>query len=844
MAKARKTLAKQEQKTFPFFSSLSPTKQDLLCIGFLYLITLVLFRGIVFDNAAFADGGDTSASMSYTHAGDQIKEAEDVDVLWMPNFFSGMPTFGNVAYLPHNMNYLGTAVVKILNLLYLNAKWGWIIVHYLLGGVFMFFLMRVWKFSRAAALFAAITFMLSPNAIGLAGEGHGSKLIALMYLPVVFLLTHVLLERRDLLSFGLVSAAIGTLLYSNHMQIVYYVFITIGMYLLYTIIVDFKYDKLLVARKTVLFAGALLLGLCISLYVYLSVYEYSTFSIRGGGTAGSTGGLTYEYATNWSWNPWETINFLIPSFFGFSSQYPSTWQGQPNVPLPLYWGTMPFHTSTEYIGIIPILLAVIALIYRRNKMTIFFASFTFIIFLMSFGKHFSIFYNLLFSYLPFFNKFRIPSMILHLIPFTVGVLAVHGMSFLLDTHDAAKTMKLKKALLYISGGLAALMIIGFLFKSSVYETLSGSWFMKDDENYGQQTQQLIAAFKPLRFDLLWKDYVKFVFLFAASAAAIIAFLNRKIHAGAFATVAIAILLVDLVIIDVKFINPKPAQRLEENFQPDATIAYLKQQPGLFRVFPIYNLFMDNTYAYHGLQSVGGYSPAKLKIYQTMLDSCMYKGPDQSFPLNMNIVNMLNVKYLVLEGQLPEGRFQLANADPARRRFTYLNPSASPRAFFVKEISVAQIQTEVFAILNSSQFNAGTMAVVEKPLPQEISKPDSASAEITEYQSRSITIKAYTSSPALLVLSEVYYPAGWKAYIDGNEAEIFKTNYILRSVVVPAGNHDIRFKFDPPMYSAGWNLSRAAWAVALLCILIGLWKTPAIRARFTGKKPEQAAPAHG
>jgi len=303
-------------------------------------------------------------------------------------------------------------------------------------------------------------------------------------------------------------------------------------------------------------------------------------------------------------------------------------------------------------------------------------------------------------------------------------------------------------------------------------------------------------------------------------------------------------LVDLFIIDVKFISPKPSQRLEESFQPDATIAYLKQQPGLFRVFPVGgSLFMDNTFAYHGIASIGGYSPAKLKIYQTMLDSCMYKGADPSFPINMNMVNMLNVKYLVLEGQLPEGRFSLANVDQGRKRLTYLNPAALPRTFFVKKAIVAPNQTQVFAELNSARFDAATAAVVEKPMPQDLTSPDSTSAEITEYKSREIAIKAYTSSPGLLVLGEVYYPAGWKAYIDGIETEIYKTNYILRSVIVPKGEHTVTFKFDPPLYSTGWNLSRAAWGITLACILIGLWQIPAIRARFSGKRPEQAA-AHG
>ena len=836
MAKARKPLPRQAQQNTSFFSSLSPAKQDLLCVGLLYVITLVLFRGIVFNNAAFADAGDTAASMSYTHAGDQIKEAESVDVLWMPYFFSGMPTFGNVAYLPHNVNYVGTAIVKVLNVLYLNAKWGWIIVHYLLGGIFMFFLLRTWEFSRSVALLAAITFMLTPNAIGLAGEGHGSKLMALMYLPAIFLLSHQLFERRDLLSFGLFSAAVGTLLLTNHMQIVYYVLFVVGLYSLYNIAMDFATDRMLVAKKTALFAGALLVGLCISSYIYLSVYEYSTFSIRGGGTAGSTGGLTFDYATNWSWNPWETIIYLIPSFFGFST--------------PFYWGEMPFHTSTEYIGIIPILLAVISLAYKRNKTTIFFAVLTFVVFLISLGKYFSGFYNLLFHYLPLFNKFRIPSMILHLVPFTVGILAAYGMAFLLESHDQGVTAKLKKALLSVAGVLVALLIIGVLFNSSVFATLSGTMFSRESDlpelqqQYGQQAQQALAQMKQIRFDLLWKDYIKFVFLFVASAAAIIGFLNRKIQSGTFTAILIAILLVDLIIVDVKFISPKPAQRLEENFQPDATIAFLKRQPGFFRVFPLGGLFMDNAFAYHGITSVGGYSPAKLKIYQTMLDSCMYKGADPSFPLNMNIVNMLNVKYLVLEGQIPEGMFSLSNADPTRKRFTYSNPHALPRAFFVKGIDIAKSQTDVFEELNSSQFNAATRAIVEKPIAQEVTSPDSTAVEVTDYKSREIAIKAYTSSPALLVLSEVYYPAGWKAFIDGTETEIFKTNYVLRSVVVPRGNHELTFKFDPPLYNTGWNLSRAAWAIAFLCILVGLWQTPAIRSRFAGKNREQTATAHG
>ena len=175
----RKQPARVQSEGPAFLARLTTFQRDLLCIALLYVITLGLFRGIVFDNAAFATEGDTAAALSYTHAGDRIAEAEGVDVLWMPYFFSGMPTFGNVAYAPHDVSYLQKITIPVLNLFYLHGTWTWLIVYYFLGGTFMFVLMRALKFSAVAALLGALIFMLSPYNIGLAAEGHGSKLMAL-----------------------------------------------------------------------------------------------------------------------------------------------------------------------------------------------------------------------------------------------------------------------------------------------------------------------------------------------------------------------------------------------------------------------------------------------------------------------------------------------------------------------------------------------------------------------------------------------------------------------------------------------------------------------------------------
>ncbi len=830
MAKARKASPIREQKSPSVISHLSPTTQDVLCVAFLYLITLILFRGIVFENKAFSTGGDTKNAITYAKVGDDLRAAEGEDPLWMPNFFSGMPTFGNVHYVPHDVSYLQSAVVAVLKLFYLNGKWSWFPVYYLFCGVFMFLLLRMWNLSRIAALLGAITFMLSPYGIGLAAEGHGSKLMALSYLPLVFLLTHLLFERRDALSFGLLSAAIGTLLLTNHMQIVYYVFIVLGLYLLYHAVRDFKENKGVIPKKVLLFGAALAIGLCISSYIYLSVYEYAQYSIRGGGTAGAKGGLTWEYATNWSFHPQELLTLIIPSFFGFSSQYVYPWQGQ-QVPLPLYWGTMPFNTSSVYIGIVPLLLAVVALVYRRNATTLFFALLSVVVVLLSFGKHFALLYQILFELLPFFNKFRAPAMILHLLTFAVAALGAFGMQGLLEEREINKE-KLKKGLLYTAGAIAAVLVLGLVMKSSLFE-MFGFTFTREGENYGAQA---MAQLKNIRFEVLWADYIKFVFIAGAAIGATLLYLNGRLKAAGLSSALIGLLVIDLFIIDSKFIDPKPQEELEQTLRADATVQFLKQQPGLFRVFPLGDLYGETTYAYHGLQSVGGYSPAKLKIYQTVVDSCFFRGPDPAFPLNMNIVNMLNAKYVLAQGQLPPEKFRHAFTDQATGVMTYENPGALPRAWFVQNVVVASSDNEVFALLNSRDFTPATTAILQQPLAQQMTVPDSAArVSITQYKSREIRLQAATSGPALLVVSEVYYPAGWKAFVDGKETEIYRTNSILRSIVIPAGTHEVVFRFDPLMYEVGWDVTHAGWGVAAVCILIGLWRSPGVRARLPGRK---------
>ncbi|HUL43477.1 MAG TPA: YfhO family protein [Bacteroidota bacterium] len=837
------TKSRVSNESATWFDRLTIRQRDLVCVGAILLVVYILFFKIVFSGYIFSSDTDTAAQQSWAKAMTHIATTEHVEPLWVPYIFCGMPVFGPLLF-PRTMNYLETIIQWLGRLLFFGAD-PWLVPHYFLAGLFMYLLARQLKFSPLPSLLAAFVVVLNPYAIGLAQAGHGSKLVVYSYFALLFLLTYRLFEKRTILNFGLLAAAIGMTLLDRHPQMAFYALLAIGIYLLYEIIFDVKEKRAaLAATKTGLMALAVVIGFAVYACEFLPTQEYAKFSIRGGSGSGEGGGgLTYDYATNWSLHPFELATYVIPSFFGFSSSYVTDWQGQ-QATLPLYWGWMPFTDAPPYIGLLPVLLAILGLMYKRNRLTWFFAILSGVVFLISFGNYFGVLYNLLFYYFPYFNKFRAPSMILFLIPMAFGILAAFGMTFLLDLRSGettVDTVKFRKRLFRIVGVLGGLLVVGLVAKGGLQSYLSDFMFVKqgDLQQMGQQTLNVI---KEKRFDLLWTDYVKMTIMAGAFLYGIILLIDKKISRTVFAALCIAVTCVDLVILDENYINPKPAVAMQEHFQPDATVKFLWTDSSLYRIFPIGELFQDNTYMYDLIPSIGGYSPAKLKMYQELIDSTFYHGADPKFPLNMNVISMLNTKYFLAAGRLPEDRFTLVNTDPDKRVLTYRNPAYLPRTWFVDTAEVTLSRRDMFFRLNDPSWNPRKLAYLERPLVQSVSRPDSSSASITKFTSADISIDAYASTPALLVVSEVYYPAGWKAFIDGSETEIYKTNYVLRSVVVPAGKHTVEFRFAPESLDKGYTITEAAWGVTLVLILAGAFQTPWVKSKLgMGKKGERVDP---
>ena len=802
-----------------FFDRLSDKRKNWLCVGLMAIIILILFWNIFFQGMIFAVSGDAAAFNAWKQAMDTIKASENrSDVFWIPHVFSGMPVFGTLI-LPKDVSYIEKFFLRLpIEFLFANSGEVRDVIHIFLSGLFTFFLCRAIQIPHFVALLAALILMLNPYAIGALEAHQGSKLHALSIIPLFFLLTYKLFYSlkesklsywMNLIMFGGLALVTGWLMLSLHIQIIFYGLLFVGAFLLYQIVVSIKREPVKTLRNVIIIGLALALGLIISAYVNLPTLEYSQYSIRGG-SEGSQGGLNYDYATSWSFHPFEMINYLIPSFFGFSS--------------PFYWGWMPFTESTVYIGIVPVILSVIAVVYKRNHMTWFLLIFSIFMFFISYGRHFSILYDLMFNYFPYFNKFRVPVLILHLMPLTLGILGAIGLTALKEV-NILESIKLKKGLAIALFTIGGILIIGLIAQETIYSALSGFMFQRKDDiaqlqqQYGSQASRVLEQLKKMRFDLLWEDFVKFAIIAGISIGTILFYLRKKFSFTVLTLGLVVITAIDLIIIDVKFINPKPNTIVNEYFRPDATTKFLLSDTTIYRIYPVGGSFQDNTWMYHNINSVGGYSPAKLRIYQEMIDSIGLYPP--RLPLNIKMLNMLNVKYIISPGQLPDFDMPVVNTDQSKQIVTYQNPNVLPRAYFVDTAIVVSSKSETFTVLNSRNWDPVKIAVLNKVPSQQIMRSDSNDVKILKYWSQEIILKSYCNNQSLLILSDTYYPAGWSAEIDGKETEIYQTNYVVRSVVVPAGEHTIKFSYSPTkVYNLSYILSNAGYIFAMVFIAAG------------------------
>ncbi len=738
------------------------------------------------------------------------REKTGESTLWTNSMFGGMPAYQ--IEMPPNNNPLNMVRTGMLNFIPRTAA---MILWAMVG---FYVLMLVLGASPWVAMVGALGFGFSTYNVLIIDAGHVTKMLAMSTMPAV-LAGVVLTYRRNLLAgAALTGFAFASNILSNHYQITYYLLMMLGIYVLAEL-VDAVRNKRLAhfAKASVILALVFALGIGTDLSRILTTAEYSKETTRGGSALGNDSqsgekGLGRDYAFAWSSGVLETMTLIVPRFMGGSSNELLSENSEAKQLIrqdrgPTYWGAMPFTGGPVYFGAIICFLFILGCFVVKGPTKWWIIAATLVSIMLSWGKNFPMLNNLLFDYLPGYNKFRTVSMILVIAQLTMplmGCLALHQIvSKKINKDEALKALKLSTG---IVGGL--LLILGIV-GGGLFE-FSGA----ADENYREKYPQLITALFSDRQSMLQSDSFRSLFLVLAAAALIWALVQNKLKESLALGIMAVLVLGDLWTVDKKYLN-------EENFvtKSNSTAAFeltaadqqiLQDKDPNYRVFnTTRNPFNDAITSYHH-KSIGGYHGAKLSRYQDLIENHLSKQ-------NMAAINMLNTKYVIMGQEGGEPRAQL-------------NPGALGNAWFVDSIKwVASAKEENDAL---NQFNPRKTAIVDKQFEAKLgglqtqANDSVATIRLTDYKPNHLTYEANNTKDGLAVFSEIYYNdhKGWEALIDGKPADHIRANYVLRAMKVPAGKHKIEFVFDSKSFAMGQKVSLGS-SVALLLLIIGALAMP-------------------
>ncbi|MBT4362147.1 MAG: hypothetical protein HOD11_14395 [Candidatus Marinimicrobia bacterium] len=786
-------------------------RKDIVKAGAIFLLVLLVLFSAIFLKGYIFGGGDTTAAAGMTGQLSIYHSETGEYPLWQPYIFSGMPSFSSMMYTKgvYFPNYL----IGILGQLGLPPLWG-MLFHYLFAAMGAYILLRHLKTDHFSAILGGLAYMLTPFFIVMITAGHGSQMMTAAYLPWLIYATKRIFDQPDLKGLIILAIVAGFQLQRGHVQVAYYGWMAIGWYVVIEVIFralgkNWKNFHLSVGYLL----GGLMLGIGLAAVLYIPSLAYVAHTIRGGSAGG---GLEYGYATSWSFPPYEFIALFFSDWFGFGGQ--------------TYWGGRTFTEHSDFIGLTLLILMVAAFFNRENlKEKVFLLSTILLALLVSFGSYWPYLYDMLFKLLPFFNKFRVPSMILILMELMAAILAGVGL-FTLVTMDEKRRAELVKKMLIATSVMGGLFVIVLLFKGMITGAFSNA--LVDSPKHHPQ---LSSA----RIDMFYASLIKGLFIGTLGLAVIWAYFAQKIKGMVLSLAMIALVVVELGHVDLRFTKNAVAKRRGlAGEQETPAIRKLKQltaeNPG--RVFPVHTLFGSNVWALHGLESIGGYSPAKLKILQDFLNSTRI---EQTFlpkyyaqtasgttpkligdvdpalrKRHLDLLRNLNVKYLVSPYPMNDPLFKLIDQPVHIVRgqraqvLIYEFTDDYSRAWFVPEIVTVSTSSDMSLKMDASLSSPADIAYVLDP-EGSLGKSTYGvgTVNVEEHSLQSLQLKTDNNEDGFLIVSEVYYAAGWSIYMeDDTKLEMFASNELIRGIPVPAGQHTLKFVYEPPAVRAGFRIT--------------------------------------
>ncbi len=779
----------------------------------LVLLTFLVVLVVYFSPAFFKNQEIVQSDILQWRGGAEeiIKYREETgkQPLWTNSMFGGMPSyFVSTVYEGNLIPY----VQKVIQFGFPSPAFQVLLT--LISG-YIFFLM--FGLRPVIAAIGSFAYAFSTFSFISLEAGHNGKVLAMAYIPWVVGGIYYAYRKNKLIGALVFGLGLAMSLLTNHLQITYYLVIIVvgfGIAQLYLAIKNKEIADF--AKTTVLLVVVAALAAATNMGALLTTFEYGKYSIRGKselqpakGEVASEG-LDRDYAFEWSNTPDESFTILVPNYYGGSSNGPlgeksATFKAVEQKAdrataknftqqVPLYFGQLAFTSGPVYFGAIICFLFVLGLFVVEGEIKYWLLGATILSFFLSWGKHFGIFNYLLFDYLPGYNKFRAVSMGVVIAQFCMPALGILALDRVLKTQDWAAQ---KKKILYAVGFTAGLALIIALFAGGrSYATAS------DDMLRQQAGQWLVDSIHADRESMVRTDAVRSIFLILLVAGALFAVAMKRIGTEVAMAIIAFLVVFDLWSVDKRYLNDSNFRRKakEEFFAITPADEMIHQDKALsYRVFNIQNPFNDARTSYFH-KSIGGYSAAKLRRYQELIERQISKN-------NINVLNMLNTKYVMTGDE---------------RQPVQILPGALGNAWFVQNVKTVNSPDEEINALSDSAFNPATIAIVDASkfkTKQTNYDMEAATIVLTDYKPDYLKYESNSTKDGLAVFSEIYYPEGWNVTIDGKPADHLRVNYVLRAMDVPAGKHIIEFSFQPTSFSTGNTIARIA-SILLIGGLIG------------------------
>jgi hypothetical protein len=767
-------------------------------------------------------GGDVTRAQSTQKEINDYK-AKDTTILWTNQIYGGMPTYQ--LWAPYKAN-LTTHIVNVINYTFPTPV-GTVLI-FLLGTYFLFIVLKVNPWLAAAG---SLAFTFSTYNIILLHAGHANQAFAIAFFGPILAGIILTLRGKHLLGFSVTALFLALEIRANHVQMTYYLMLALLIMLGIELYHAIKNKSLNTFIKSAGFiVAAVLLSVAVNASILWSTADYGNETIRGKSnltrqTSEPNNGLAKDYAYEWSQGVGECITFLIPNAYGGGGQGSidpeshvikalSTSGADPNEVvgvsaryLPLYWGNKPFTEGPFYFGAVICLLFVWGLMIVKNRIKWWLLGAVVLTMFLSFGRNWPYLSDLFFNYFPLYNKFRAVESILAVAGFCFPILAVLAVNEAIVNEDKESLLKKLKIAFYITGGISLIVAVepSLLLSFSVSEQ-TASVIGQISQAFKTDSGAITNALKADRESVAQADAVRSLIFIAVAFGLGWAFLKKKINPTVLSLGILTLILVDLWTIDKRYLNSDSFAPKQDNGAPqprEVDQFIMKDKDPDFRVFDTNQSLKGDGLTPFFYKSLGGYSAARLKRWEELVDNQLSKS------VNQDVLDMMNVKYVI-------------TSDPKTQAVgMQANPTACGHAWFVKSINYADNADQEMQAISS--FSPKDEAIVDKQYKSVIDEKalgngvGEGKIELTSYSPDHMVYQTGTTANQIAVFSEVYYNKGWKMLIDGVEKPYFRADYLLRAAQIPVGNHKIEFIFHPASYYTGENISLAGSILLVLAL---------------------------